>query len=327
MKKIFLLYFLLFFSIVCTPNQIYAYSISCEESIKNELWPHIKMSTEVRKLQSFLTQLGYKTPNTGFYGNQTTQSLRQYQANNGIFPTGVLGSMTRLLINQDLCNTPVEKFDPQQYPVVKPMDGVLLSVPLVEQSYRLSCEAASMEMVLRYYNHVANQSELMKKIGYADPYIKKYSDNVLIWGDPDIGFVGDEKGYIWIPTLGLHGATGWGVNPGPVARVLKAFLPQTLIPTNPAISDIITALENQKPVIFWHKRDDMYEDTIVYMTPLGKSIDFTSNHVSVIVGYEKKNDGKRYFWINDPTYGRLHIDEETLVRWWKRQDYKLVIAG
>jgi uncharacterized protein YvpB len=120
---------------------------------------------------------------------------------------------------------------------------------------------------------------------------------------------------------------GGSVNPGPVARVLKTFLPQTSIPTKPTVSDIITALENQKPVIFWHKRDDMYEDTLVYMTPLGKSIDFTSNHVSVIVGYEKKSDEKLYFWINDPTFGRLHLDEETFIRWWERQDYKMIVVG
>ncbi len=303
----------------------YAYSISCTGSLGNDLWPGASFRTDIKKLQSFLTKQGYPVPSTGNYAGQTLRALTAYQNDQGIFATGGLGSMTRLLVNQKICNKPVADFDAKEK-IVATTNGVLLAVPLVEQSYRLSCESASMEMVLRYRGIAATQKELMKEIGYATPFVRRFENGKMVWGDPDLGFVGDEKGWVYL-NRGFIDATGWGVNPPPVARVMKTYLPNTFQKDDGKIEDIVIALQKGNPVIFWHRRDDMIQEWLTITTPAGKVIPYTANHVAVVVGYDTGTDGKLWFWINDPTYGRLHIPEETLVRWWSGWFNKMVVSG
>lgn len=302
-----------------------AYSVTCNGSLGNDLWPGASFRMDIKKLQSFLTKQGYPVPSTGNYAGQTLRALTAYQKEQGIFPTGGLGSMTRLLVNQKICNQPVPDFDAKEKTVTT-TSGVLLPVPLVEQSYRLSCESASMEMVLRYRGISVTQKELMKEIGYAAPFVRRFENGKMVWGDPDLGFVGDEKGWVYL-NRGFIDATGWGVNPPPVTRVMKTYLPNTYQKDDGKIEDIVAALQKGNPIIFWHRRDDMIQEWLTITTPTGKVIPYTANHVAVVVGYDTGSDGKRWFWINDPTYGRLHIPEETFVRWWSGWFNKMVVSG
>lgn len=320
--------FLFIASLVMMPAfSVRAYSVTCDNSIKSELWPYTTNRTEVKKLQIFLSERGYPVSITGWYSHQTVRALQAYQRSHSILPSGALGAMTRLKINQEICQAPVALFDPSEKTNTPVKQGILLDVPLIEQSYRLTCEAASMEMLLKFRGMRKTQTELMKLIGYATPYAKYLSGKTLIWGDPDLGFVGDEKGVMYTAAEGFRGATGWGVNPPPVLRVLKTFLPATTSKDQATIQDVIAALDAHKPVIFWHKRDDMIMETIQFMTPAGKNISFTSNHVAVIVGYDTDDKGQRSFIVNDPTFGRIVLDEETFLRWWGRWDNKMVISG
>jgi uncharacterized protein YvpB len=147
----------------------------------------------------------------------------------------------------------------------------------------------------------------------------------MVWGDPDIGFVGNEKGHVFVYPKGILGATGWGVNEGPVAMMLKKFLPNSFSKKDASVQDIVQALDNQNPVIVWFKEDAMQSQTESYTTPLGKTVTFTTNHVALIVGY-RTNNGNTEYLLNDPAYGRRSINETDLIRFWDRMDNRMVVV-
>lgn len=59
---------------------------------------------DVSKLQNFLFSNGYlNISSTGFFGFATKKAVASYQRNNGIYPTGYVGQMTRDAIYNDSC--------------------------------------------------------------------------------------------------------------------------------------------------------------------------------------------------------------------------------
>jgi uncharacterized protein YvpB len=210
-------------------------------------------------------------------------------------------------------------------PEIKPSKIVDLSVPLRYQIYTLSCESASLQMALEYRGIKKSQDELLKEIGISDPY-KSYTENgVMIWGDPNLGFVGNVKGYFSNATNGMRGATGWGVNKDPIARVAREYRSGSEAYSGFTSLDVIRELDDGNPVIFWHVPDSYAAGSITYQTPAGKSIRFFRNHVAVISGY-KIVDGKTSFMISDPLYGEYPLQQSTLERRMAKYDGDVVVV-
>ncbi len=79
--------------------------VRCEAHITQTLQAG-KESVQVHIMQLMLMNAGFlqTTPN-GYFGYQTQNAVRQFQASNGITPTGVVGPSTKNAINEQLCNT------------------------------------------------------------------------------------------------------------------------------------------------------------------------------------------------------------------------------
>lgn len=208
-------------------------------------------------------------------------------------------------------------------PVI-PVKIVTLPVPLRHQIYTLSCEAASLQMVLEYKGITKTQNELLGEFGISEPYKSYIQNETMIWGDPNLGFVGNVNGYFSTPDSGMRGATGWGVNKDPVARVAKMYLPQSEAQTGFTTTDVIRELDAGNPVIFWHVPDSYLSRNINYQTPAGKTIKFFRNHVAVISGY-KIVDGETSFIITDPLYGVYPLRKSTLERRMAKYDGDVVV--
>ncbi len=331
------LFLLILICAITFPTPVFAMQdVFCDASVKNNLWRKNLFIEDTKKIQRHLSSesvLPKLSPQAfGLYGPTTEQAVSLFQKKAGIYESGTIGSMTRRLINSMLCGTPIESFDPKTFFPVDSADTpklfdkrVLLPIPLIEQKYRLSCEAASIQMALLYKRIELGQDEIMNQIGYALPK-KKYTHNGrLVWGDPDAGFVGDVSGHVYVAPLGLLGATGWGVNEKPVENMVRKYAPETYSKIHANLDDIMTALDASNPVIVWHKDDDMTQSSLVYFTPEGKEVLFTSTHVSLIVGYDTIGP-ETWFWVNDPTYGRLRILSEDFVRYWSRFDNRMVVV-
>lgn len=201
----------------------------------------------------------------------------------------------------------------------------LLAVPYFKQIYTLSCEAASIQMVLSYNGITSNQDDLMSQIGYSTP-IRSTVDSKgnMIWGDPDLGFVGDVDGYMIGRNRGIRGATGWGTKKGPVARVVEKYLPNSKAETG-NIEKLRKELDSGNPVIFWHVRDDANQERAVYTTPAGKKVDLFQYHVAVIRGYRQLDEGVEFI-VSDPLTGEYAIKQGDLNRIWQKHDYDMVVV-
>jgi uncharacterized protein YvpB len=209
------------------------------------------------------------------------------------------------------------------------LDKVQLEVPLIKQIYSLSCEAASLEMALKYQGIDVSQDQLLEQIGVSSPLKMQKTGTKIVWGDPDEAFVGDVKGW-FTGKVGevekLENATGWGVHNGPIARVAKTYLPNSYEVDSGKIDDIKTALSQGHPVLWWHVRPDSFKGSIVTYTLSGEAKEFKQMHVGVITGYQTI-DGVTEYTINDPYFEQLRLSEAELLDQWQEQDNQLVVVS
>lgn len=215
-------------------------------------------------------------------------------------------------------------------PLEKKVDlpkSVLLKIPLQYQPYPLDCEATSLSMALGYRGIKKTPQELQEEIGYALPIKKEFKDGKIIWGDPDLGYVGNEKGYLFTNSRGIAGGNGWGVNNGPVAKVAQKYREGSKEVDNAKLEDLKQALAQDKPVIFWHQRDDARKEISTYFTPEGKEIKIFQNHVNLLIGYNTDSKGNTRFIFNDPIYGQISFSEKDLIRIWGKYNNEIVIVN
>ncbi len=190
---------------------------------------------------------------------------------------------------------------------------VTLPLPHYKQIYKLSCEAASLQMSLAHYGIAVTQDALLEQIGVSEPYKSYLESKTMVWGDPNIGFVGNVNGLFSSEIRGMRGATGWGVNNGPIARVAQQYRPQSEAYSGYTPREVLTELKQGNPVIFWHVPDSYIGGSLVYTTLEGKPIRFFRNHVAVITGFYSQY-GELFFTIADPLYGTYTLSEVTLAR-------------
>ncbi len=218
---------------------------------------------------------------------------------------------------------------PIKAPVItpsKPTKEVMLDVTLRQQIYSLSCESASLQMALEYKGIKKSQDQLLEQIGVSDPY-KSYTDanGDMVWGDPELGFVGNVRGFFSTKTNGMRGATGWGVNKNPIAKVAKLYREGSEAYSGFTTADVMKELDNDNPVIYWHVPDSYASGSITYKTPAGRSVRFFRNHVALISGY-KIVEGKTSFYISDPLYGEYTVQESTLQRRMAKYEGDVVVV-
>ncbi|GEM_PF-1233890 len=205
--------------------------------------------------------------------------------------------------------------------------NLVLEVPLIKQIYPLSCEAAAIQMVLTYRGIESNQDQLMKEIGFADPVEIRKDGSDIIWGDPDLGFVGVHTGkYAKVENDTLVG-DGWGVNEGPVLNTVRKYLGGSYAKVGAEILDLRQALERGMPVIIWLVQEHHTPEKLEYLTPQGKRVVFQQFHVVVLVGLEINDNGLETWIINDPIHGVLKYSTAKLQSEWQKYDSRMVAVG
>ncbi len=225
----------------------------------------------------------------------------------------------------ELAQAPAIKLPPVVIPV-KPTKQVQLDIVLRKQIYSLSCESASLQMALEYFGIKKTQDQLLEQIGISEPY-KSYTDEngTMIWGDPELGFVGNVRGFFSTKTDGMRGATGWGVNKSPIAKVAQQYRPDSQAYSGFTTNDVIKELDRNYPIIFWYVPDSYSTQSITYKTPAGGSVRFFRNHVALISGYTIIN-GETSFTVSDPLYGEYSVKKATLDRRMAKYEGDVVVV-
>lgn len=165
------------------------------------------------------------------------------------------------------------------------------ALPIVKQVFRNNCETAALSMLLVWdrirVDQVALQRDLVRS-GPLDPYTS--SAGLLVWGDPDKGYVGRAEGG------GVAG--GFGVYQGPIRRLAAKRGARLVDLSRVPPAKIYARLARGVPVMVWiGLSDGPYRR---WVTPAGKQISANfGEHTVVLTGIRGGNVA-----VNDPLVGR-----------------------
>ncbi|PFP98531.1 S-layer protein [Bacillus cereus] len=173
---------------------------------------------------------------------------------------------------------------------------VILNVPSIYQFPELhnGCEVVSLQMLVEHQiGRSLNKVAFAFEMPFDQTKLKNYKTSSQIWGDPDVGFVGDVTG----------NTPGYSINPEPLKRLLDKYARGTNLTGNdfsvledyvrngkPVVTWVTVALNNPRPITTWK-------------TPGGKIINGRMNtHAVVLTGVDDN-----YVYYNDPFYGTKNV--------------------
>jgi uncharacterized protein YvpB len=188
---------------------------------------------------------------------------------------------------------------------------IKLDVPYHKQERSLSCEVASLKMVLNYYGIPVTESELIDKLAF-DKTPKRRG----VWGDPSVGFVGS--------ITGKMGTTGYGVYNGPIAELAKTWKHAEAV-SNLTAQDVANHLLNDRPIVAWGYFGRGKQ--LSWSTPTGKKIyAINGEHARVVTGFIGSAENPEGFIVLDPIYGELYWDTEQFLKNFASFDNSAVVV-
>jgi len=189
----------------------------------------------------------------------------------------------------------------------------ILNVPFHRQEHALSCEIATLKMVLGYYGLNVSESELLAKLEF-DTKDPRSPQNT--WGDADMGFVGNIDGRM--PN------TGYGVYEDELSRLANQYrIAMAFINTD--FNLIMSTLARGKPVIIWGHVASGKD--ISWQTPDGeKEKAIYGEHTRVLIGFSGTVSNPKYLVLLDPIYGKIFLSKDKFLENWASLDNRSVIV-
>ena len=186
---------------------------------------------------------------------------------------------------------------------------IILDVPLISQKPELKygCEVTSLAMVLQHAGIKVNKMDLANEIKKdPTPLSTNKSGDIIQWGDPKEGFVGDITGK----------NKGYAVHVQPLQELMERYLPnRTVNLTGKTFNTVLAQIKLGKPVVVWTTGDYRLPDRWESWKHDDKKITAPLDlHAVVIVGLEDK-----YIYINDPlTVKKGHkVSQDIFIQSWE----------
>ncbi|HDR6311061.1 TPA: S-layer homology domain-containing protein [Bacillus cereus] len=173
---------------------------------------------------------------------------------------------------------------------------VILNVPSLYQFPELhnGCEVVSLQMLVEHQiGRSLNKVAFAFEMPFDQTKLRNYKTSSQIWGDPDVGFVGDVTG----------NTPGYSINPEPLKKLLDKYARGTNLTGND-LSVLEDYVRNGKPVVTWVTVALNNPRAITtWKTPGGKTIYGRMNtHAVVLTGVDDN-----YVYYNDPFYGTKNV--------------------
>ncbi|HDR4420650.1 TPA: S-layer homology domain-containing protein [Bacillus cereus] len=173
---------------------------------------------------------------------------------------------------------------------------VILNVPSLYQFPELhnGCEVVSLQMLVEHQiGRSLNKVAFAFEMPFDQTKLRNYKTSSQIWGDPDVGFVGDVTG----------NTPGYSINPEPLKKLLDKYARGTNLTGND-LSVLEDYVRNGKPVVTWVTVALNNPRAITtWKTPGGKTIYGRMNtHAVVLTGVDEN-----YVYYNDPFYGTKNV--------------------
>ncbi|WP_144474707.1 C39 family peptidase [Cytobacillus oceanisediminis] len=207
---------------------------------------------------------------------------------------------------------------PEQKPKVQHQRDkqIMMNVPLIIQNPELKygCEVTSLAMMLKYAGAETNKMKLFNEIKKDnDPLKRSANGDIISWGDPADGFVGDMTGK----------RAGYAVFDRPMEELINNYLPGRAVNlTGKNFETVLNHVASGYPAVVWTTGDyrlpDRWESWThgneVIKTPLDL-------HAVVLVGF---NDTTVY--LNDPLSGRkqVPVNKQRFIETWKAMQSRAV---
>lgn len=196
----------------------------------------------------------------------------------------------------------------KQYPA-----DVKLDVPYHKQEHALSCEVAVLKMALDYYGIGPSENELIGQLNFDT---KESRTKTNIWGDPDLGFVGNIDGRI------PNG--GYGVYEDPIVALASKYREAKKL-TGASLSDILKEVSSNHPVIIWGTSASGRD--ISWETKTGKKIKAVyGEHTRLLIGFSGTVDNPTSVILHDPIYGTISMSIKKFLKNWATLDNKAVVV-
>ncbi len=190
--------------------------------------------------------------------------------------------------------------------------AVDLKVPQHYQEHALSCEVASLLMALNYKGVKVTENELIAQLPVSDAGPRQVGN---IWGDPNLGFVGNINGTM--PN------TGYGVYEKPIYDLASKYRATKII-NNGTISDLIIELSDNNPIVVWGVVGSGKD--ISWTTPEGKIINAKlDEHARTLIGFTGQSDNPKLMILLDPIFGRIRMTMRDFQKNWDKLDRKAVV--
>lgn len=152
--------------------------------------------------------------------------------------------------------------------------GNVNNVPLYAQTKNLSCESASIRMLLRYHGIEAEEEQIQAK----------FSKSL----NPNLGFRGDVNGNIW-------GIDNYGVHAEPVSKVIQKYGLNAKAYKDISEDELKKKVLDGNPAIIWVNISNPNPEQKIVKIGKQEVKLISGEHTVVVTGY--KNG---YWYLNDP---------------------------
>jgi uncharacterized protein YvpB len=157
----------------------------------------------------------------------------------------------------------------------------ILDIPAHRQEHALSCEAAALKMAMGSLGLDVAETEILARMP-RDPTPRSVrADGSVVWGDPDVGFVGKFDG--------IYARDGYGVYDGPIAQIAASYgFSGTTHSSGINPEELYTAVRQGFPSVVWMPYGRTVKGEGNWATPAGKRIDYVvTEHTVVLAGVDE----------------------------------------
>ena len=190
---------------------------------------------------------------------------------------------------------------------VKPI-AARISAPVLSQQPELpaGCEVTSLTMMLQFYGIKIDKLTAAKQMKFdPTPMRRDKAGNIIFWGNPNNGFVGDVKGK----------SRGFGIYHTALFELLIEYIPNGIDLTTKPFDELEQQIANGIPVLAWTTVNfNTNPKWVEWDSPLGPIRTTFSVHAVLMVGYDEK-----YIYVNDPWTGKkdVAVDKQRFIETWE----------
>ena len=189
----------------------------------------------------------------------------------------------------------------------------VLDIKFHRQEHSLSCEIAALKAILDWRGLAISENELLKSLAFSERGPRQAGN---IWGDPDLGFVGDIDGSM--PNI------GYGVYEKPIYELSIKFR-NAQIPENATLTQLIDELQAGNPSIVWGISGSRKD--ISWKTKEGKIIKAVmGEHTRVLMGFTGTKEQPKEIILMDPLYGKITLKVDDFLKDWAILGNKAIVV-